>query len=160
MSSPRDEADGAWGHRRPPALSLVFPLIEEEALGTRRASATHIAVVVGLDAEALVVCDGVVGDVAKIVATQDGFAASDLLAVLRPRLVVSAASLAGADGARLAAEAASCGAHVVRVDHRAGVDVIARLVRRAAGIAFGTTPVQAPCNELSIEHTWRDHGRE
>lgn len=124
-----------------PANSSLFPTIEQAALATRPAGATEVAVAVGLGAGALQLCSGALAGVAMMVVTHDCSAATDLVTVLRARLVVSAALLASRDGARLLAAAESCGAQLVRVEPDASAALIVWLVRRAATLAFARTPM-------------------
>lgn len=131
------DGDGADGPLARFTAALLLPTVEEEALRTRRAGATEIAVAVGLDDELLRVCAGAVGDLVRIVATNECAAARDLFAILRPRLVVITASLADSDGDGITAEATSRGAQVVWVGPGASAVLIDWLVRRAASLAFG-----------------------
>ena len=131
-----------------PIPLLTFPTIEQTALATRRTDATEIAVAIGLGAQTLQLCMGAMGEVATIVVTHDGSAATDLLIVLRPRLVISAASLASSDVARLVAAAAACGAQLVRIEPGASDALIDWLVRRAASLAFARAPMPGDVQRL------------
>jgi hypothetical protein len=120
----------------------LFPAVEEEALTTRRASAAQIAVAVGLDAEAVRACAAAIGDAVRIVSTREGAAASDLVGVLRPRLVVAVSVLSDAEGGRLAAAATACGAQLLCLSVGVTGEAMAWAVQRAAAAAFGMAPLE------------------
>ena len=133
--------DGAGSPVADLTSSFLLPAIEEEALITRRPNGADIAVAVGLDDDAVRVCASALGSLVELVGTHERSAASDLLAVLRPRLVVVRASMADSDGSRFAAEVGRAGAELVRIGPGASATLIAWLVRRAASTAFGAARV-------------------
>jgi hypothetical protein len=127
-----------------PTTGRGLPAIEQEALTTRRAGPRDLAVAAGLDAEQLEACAESVGPDIEMVTTCDGDAAGDLVAVLRPRLVIVGARLADARVARIVAAAASYGAQLVSVAVGTTAGVIAPRLRSAAASAFGS---RTPANE-------------
>jgi hypothetical protein len=124
----------------------AFPVIDEVSLATVPCDSSHIAVALGLDLASLTACARAVGDTFSIVGTQDAAAASDLLAVLRPQLVVVLTpELQASFGRQLTAVAMSRGTQLVCVGAHATSDAIFQLVRRSA------TTVEASAEQHATE---------
>lgn len=140
--------DGAAGPTATLPSAVALPAVEEEALTTRRVEATHLAVAVGLDAEALQICCGTLGDRIQIVVAHDVAVACYLLAALRAHLVIAPSSLTDMAGTRLAAAAASCRAQLVCLGPGASSVAVGWRLQRAAAIAFGSALLRAPATAL------------
>lgn len=131
----------------PPSVDIPIEIeieIEEEALATRPAGAASIAVTVGLDGATAHACAVAMGDAVHLVAAQEVLGAGDLVAVLRPRIVVVTARLEDADGTHLTRTAASLGIPLVCVGSDATVEDIATLIRRVRRAASGEPQLGEP----------------
>lgn len=114
----------------------MIPMIEERALETRRIDEGNIALLVGLDDEAVRACVSILGEAVNVVPTGESGAAADLLAVLRPRLAVASRALSFEERAQLTAVAKSRHARLIWVTSDLDVHALERLVQRGAAVAF------------------------
>lgn len=110
--------------------------MREESIETRRADATELAIFVGLDSDARQLCAETLGDAVAIVHSDEPAAARELVAALRPRLVVASAALSPAERAQLGSAAAACGAHVVSLQQGMSIVAMERLLQGAAVVVF------------------------
>lgn len=130
------EDDGDDLAAYPDPMSARYPAIEQAALTTQRTVGTALVVAVGFDTERLDVCRAVLGEAAELVVVEDAAATKELVAVLRPRLVLAMGRAEEPDAAQLEAAVARYGARLVRCPRGASGAVVACLVRQAAEVVF------------------------
>lgn len=142
----------------------MFPTIEQRALETQRTGEGDIALLVGLDDEAVRACITILGEAVNVVPTCESAAAADLLAVLRPRLAVASQSLNTSERAQLAAVAKSYQTRLIWVTTDLDILAFERLVRPVAAVAFFVShykwiPEPRTCTTSSEEASWSNDER-
>lgn len=129
-----DEGDEPSAY--PDPASARYPSIEQAALTTQRTAATALVVAVGFDAESLDVCRQALDESAEIVVVSEPAATREMVAVLRPRLVLVMAAAEDPPDEPLASAIARYGARLVRCSSGASAAVVSCLVRQAAAVVF------------------------
>lgn len=124
--------------------------MREDSTETRRVDATGLAIFVGLDSDARQVCAEALGDAVAVVHCNEPAAARELVAALRPRMVVASAALTPAERAQLGSAATACGAHVVSLQQGMSIVAMERLLQGAAVVVFepvsSANGVDGPCD--------------